>query len=78
MFKDLLIDIRDQGTTLSNYFKDKSLVSLEEIFTKFEEAVDELENLKEEFKDYKQYVEDNYRPLSQAELIGYNESDFYE
>lgn len=67
MFADILIDIRDQGTTLSNYFKDRSFVSLEEIFYKFEEAVDELENLKEEFKDFERDVEENYRPLTKAE-----------
>lgn len=75
---NVFIDIREQGTTLSNYFKGRVFVSLEEVFTKFEEAVDDLEHIKEKYKELKQDVQENYRPISQAELIGYNERDFYE
>jgi uncharacterized protein (UPF0335 family) len=75
---NIYVDMRNQGYTLSNYFKNKDMVSVEELLTKLEELIDDLENKEEELKDLKQDVEDNYRPLSQAEQIGYNEKDFYE
>lgn len=75
---DILIDIREQGAIIGNYFKGKSLISLEEILYKFEEVIEELDYLKEEFDDYKKHVEENYRPLTQAELVGVFDSDFVE
>lgn len=76
--ENIYVDMREQGYTLSRHFKNKDLVSVEDILTKLEEVIDELENLQDEFEDYKREVEDNYRPLTQAEQIGYNEKDFYE
>lgn len=76
--ENIYIDMREQGYTLSNYFKNKDMVSVEDILIELVEVIDELENLKEEFDDYKQDVADNYRPLTQAEQIGFNERDFYE
>ena len=32
------------------------------------------EKLQEEFEDYKQFVKDNYKQLTDAELVGYNEN----
>ena len=76
--ENIYVDMREQGFTLSRHFKNKDLVSVEDILTELEEVIDELENLQDEFEDYKRDVEDNYRPLTQAEQIGYNEKDFYE
>lgn len=76
--ENIYIDMREQGTTLSNYFKYKDFVSVEEVLTRLEELIDDIDHLQEEFEDYKRDVEDNYRPLTQAEQIGYNERDFYE
>lgn len=76
--ENIYVDMREQGFTLSRHFKNKDMVSVEEILTELEELIDDLEYLKEEFDDYKRDVEDNYRPLTQAEQIGYNEKDFYE
>lgn len=75
---NIFIDIRDQGAVLGNYFKGKSLVNLDEVLYKFEEVIEELDYLKEEFEDYKQNIADNYRPLTQAELVGVFDSDFIE
>lgn len=74
----IFIDMREQGITLSNHFKGKDLVSIEEILTRLEELIDDIGYLQEEFDDFKREVEDNYRPLTQAEQIGYNERDFFE
>ena len=75
---NIYVDMREQGFTLSRHFKNKDMVSVEEILTELEELIDDLGYLREEFDDYKRDVEDNYRPLTQAEQIGYNEKDFYE
>lgn len=74
--ENIFIDMRTQGKTLENYFKGEDLVNLDEILNRFVEVIDELEYLTEEFEEYKQYVEDNYRPLTTAELVGVNDSDF--
>lgn len=76
--ENIYIDMREQGFTLSNYFKNKDLVSVEDILSELEEVIDELEDVKEKFKDYQREVEDNYKPISYAEQVGFNERDYYE
>lgn len=57
---------------------DEDTISIEDLFNVIDELNSEIDRLQEEFDDYKEYVKDNYKELSQAELIGYNERDFYE
>lgn len=76
--ENIYVDMREQGYTLSNHFKNKDLVSVEDILIELVEVIDELENLQEEFEDYKEYVQDNYREIPYSEQVGYNERDFYE
>ena len=38
----------------------------------------EYERLQEEFEDFKQEVEDNYKPISKAEMYGVTDKDFIE
>ena len=40
---------------------------------RIEELEEELESLKEKYENFKRDVEDNYRPVSVAEQIDYNE-----
>lgn len=56
----------------------ENYTTIEDLFYIIDDLYYKLDRLQEEFDDYKQYVDDNYRPLTQAELIGYNERDFYE
>lgn len=56
----------------------RNYTTIEDLFCIIDDLCYKLDHLQEEFDDYKQYVDDNYRPLSQAELIGCNERDFYE
>lgn len=74
----IYIDMKEQGFTLSNHFKNKEMVSVEEVLAELEEVIDELEEVKEKFKDYQREVEDNYKPLSYAEQVGFNERDYYD
>ena len=51
-------------------FADSDTITIGELFSTIDELNSELDHLQEEF--------DDYRELSQAELIGYNERDFFE
>lgn len=72
--EDVLIRIKD--TTLGRYLE-RDLISIDELLDALDNAIWEKEELRLEFEEFKQEVEDNYRPLTYAEQIGYNERDFY-
>ena len=55
------------------YFKDKDFYSIDELIAIIEDLDSELEHTKEEFEDFKNDVEDNYKPISMAEQVGYDE-----
>lgn len=61
-----------------NLFEDDDTLTIEELFSTIEDLNSEISRIQEEFDDFKKDVEDNYKPLSYAEQIGYNERDFYE
>ncbi len=56
------------------HFKNKDLISLEDLICEFENVSDELGCLQDEFENFKQEVNDNYKPISLQEQIGYNEN----
>lgn len=64
---DLCVKVK--GQWFENLF-DKDWVSVEEIIEKLELAIDERDYYKQELEDFKQDVEDNYRPLTFREQIG--------
>lgn len=53
------------------------LERIEELESVIEEKNDLIQRLEEELDDFKRDVEDNYRPLTYAELIGISDRDFY-
>lgn len=58
---------------VEKYFKNKSLVSVEEIINVIEDLDDDLERVEEQFEDYKKFVNDNYKFIDTREAIGYDE-----
>ena len=64
---DLCVKVK--GQWFESLF-DKDWVSVEEIIEKLELAIDERDYYKQELEDFKQDVEDNYRPLTLREQIG--------
>ena len=46
---------------IDKYFKEKDLISIEEIICKLEELDADCEHIKEQFEDFKQDVEDNFK-----------------
>lgn len=51
--------------------------NIERLESIIEEKNDEIQRLNEELKNLKQDLEDNYRPLTYAELVGVRDRDFY-
>lgn len=49
--------------------KDMYLVTDESVISIIEDLIGEYENLQDEFKKFKQDVEDNYKPIPMQELI---------
>lgn len=60
--EDVLIKIKDTG--YEKYFENKDMVSVEELLNALEKAVDDKETIKQEYKEFKQEVEDNYKPIT--------------
>lgn len=58
------------------YFKE-DLISVDDLIRVIEDLDNEIDRVKEEFDDYKQMVEDNYRPINPYTMYGINESDFH-
>lgn len=65
-------------------FKNKDLVSVEELLDKIgelssrvEELEDELKESKKDYEDLEQDLEDNYKPISLKEMYGISDRDFY-
>lgn len=56
---------------VDGYIEENSLISM------LEDLISEINRLEENIEDIKKDIEDNYRPISAAEQIGYNEKDFY-
>ena len=68
------IVMKDEGL---EKFSSKDIWEWEEILEGIQSMQDEIDSLKEELEDIKQDVKDNYKPVSYAEQVGYNERDFY-
>lgn len=60
-----------------DHFKEKDVYTWEEILGIIEDIESELHSLQEEYDDFKQNVEDNYKPISYAEQVGISDRDFY-
>lgn len=61
---------------INNWIKKGVSYSWNELINIISDLVDEYKTLEEEYEDFKQDVEDNYKPISVAEQVGYNERDF--
>lgn len=72
----IYINIKDMNECyfkryLQEQFK-KDIVSIDEILGLLEDLKGDYDSLEEKFEDFKQDVEDNYKPVSYEEQIGYN------
>lgn len=74
--EEIFIDIRN-WRLLGDRFPNKDFLSLEELLGDYEDLIDENEHLQEKIYDMERDIEENYKPISYAEQIGYNPKDFY-
>lgn len=72
--EDILIRTESMPEWLAKkYYKNEDLISIEDLFALIEDLDSDKEMLQEEFDDYKQYVNDNYKFIDTKEAVGYDE-----
>ena len=69
---ELLGRILEDMPLPTDYKLHGEFIPVESFFSIIEDLYGELEHTKEEFEDFKKDVEDNYRPISYKEQIGYD------
>ena len=55
------------------YFKDKDFYSIDELVSIIEDLDSEAEDWKEKYEDLEKDLQENYRPITQREMIDYDE-----
>ena len=55
---------------LEQVFKDKDLISIDELITKFQSLINDVEYLEEKVNDLENDIRDNYRPITHEEMYG--------
>ena len=63
------VNIQNECEFIRELFENKDIVTIEEVFNKLEELHDEKTNIEIKYEEYKQDVEDNYRPLKYEEQL---------
>ena len=74
--EDIYVDLRMQNRWIQEAFNNQDFASVEELLTKIEDLLDELGDVKGKFNDYKNYIEDNYKPITVAEQLDISDKDF--
>ena len=72
--ENVFIKREELNKWIAKYFKE-DLVSIDDILRVLEDLEFELDSLKEEFEDYKQMIEDNYKPISAYSMYGVSKND---
>ena len=73
---EVYLKVDELGWVSDYYFKNKDIITIEELVGALEDAICEKERIEEKYKDYKQNVEDNYRRIPESEMYGVYDSDF--
>ena len=55
---------------LEQVFKDKDLVSIDELITKFQSLINDVEYLEEKIEYMENDIRDNYEPISKERMYG--------
>ena len=66
------VDVLPEWLT-AKHFKGMIYISIEDLIATVEDLDADVERLQEELKDLHQDIQDNYKLVSQAEQIGWNE-----
>lgn len=81
---EIVIDVknRDEQETIKNansitLAQDQDSYTIGDLFRIIEELTWSYHNLEEEFEDYKQMIEDNYKPIDPYSMYGVSANDFH-
>ena len=55
---------------LEKVFTDKDIISIDELISKFQSLIDDVEYLEEKVNDLENDIRDNYRPITKEEMYG--------
>lgn len=72
----MYIDIKNESSIICDYFKNKDLVSIDELMGAIEDLKLEVDRLQEQIEDREQYYKDNYRKIDDAEYYGISKREF--
>ena len=61
---------------VKKYFDEKDFYSVAELIAIIEDLDSDKERLEEEIEDLKRDIEDNYKPITPAEMYGIDDRDF--
>lgn len=64
---EILVDIRKENESIRDYFKNKDIVSVDDLLDAIDDLLYERDNLEEKTEDMEQDIKDNYKPISKAE-----------
>lgn len=73
---DIDYNLKSDIEEIVNYTINPMTMEEDDIISLLEDLVGKYQILKKEFEDYKQDVEDNYRPIPVAEQVGISNKDF--
>lgn len=65
--KKILVDIREEKESIRDYFKNKDLVSIDDLLNAIDDLIYERDNIEEKVEDMEKDIEDNYKPISKSE-----------
>lgn len=65
------INIKVKGDAyLEKVFKDKDLISVDELISKFQSLINDVEYLEEKVNDLENDIRDNYEPITKEKMYG--------
>lgn len=67
---NVFIDIRNAGGIISEYFKERDIVSIDDLLNEMENLIFELDRIKEEYDDFKRDIEDNFERIPIERQVG--------
>jgi hypothetical protein len=66
-----------QSFTMTDYNREGEMIPVESIEPMLEDLICEIERLEEKYSDLEQDLQDNYKPISPAEMYAVSDKDFY-
>lgn len=75
--KEDLYQYKGTYEVFNRLFQNKNLISIDDLISCIEDLDSEVEDWKMKYQELQNDLEDNYRPISQAEQYEVSDRDFY-